>query len=206
MTDILKIHPENPQLRLIKQAVNTIKNGGIIAYPTDSAYALGCQLGNKKAIDKIREIRKLDNQHNFTLVCGDLSDLGLYAKIDNVAYRIIKKLTPGPYTFIFTATKEVPNRLQQKKKKSIGLRVPEHEIVLALLAELGEPIMSVSLIMPNQSLPLNNADEIHQQLNSKVDLIIDGGSCHFEPTTVIDFTDTAPRVARKGSGDTQMFE
>lgn len=205
MTQLLKIHPDNPQPRLIKQVVEVIKKGGIISYPTDSAYALGCHIGDKKALDKICKIRKLDKNHKFTLMCSDLSDLSLYAKLDNTAFRILKKLTPGPYTFIFEATREVPKKLQNTKRKTIGMRVPDNSIAQALIAELEEPIMSVSLILPKQNMPLSNADDIYDKLKNQVDIVVDGGSCSIEPTTVVHFETGVAEVTRVGQGDPSVF-
>jgi tRNA threonylcarbamoyl adenosine modification protein (Sua5/YciO/YrdC/YwlC family) len=185
MAQFFTLHPANPQLRLIRTAVEIIKAGGIIAYPTDSSYALGCHIGDAKALDKIRAIRQVGDEHNFTLVCADLSELGKYARIDNQDYRTIKRLTPGPYTFILPATREVPRRLQNPKRKTIGLRVPDYPIVTALLDTLGEPIMSSTLLLPGAILPLNDAFEIEAAVGNQIDLVIDGGSCDINPTTVL---------------------
>jgi len=201
MSQLVRIHPDNPQLRLIKQAAEIIRKGGIAAYPTDSAYALGCHIGNKKAQDKICAIRKIDKNHKFTLMCADLSDISLYAKMDNKAFKILKNLTPGPYTFIFAATRDVPRRLQNPKRKTIGIRVPDNNIVQELLAELGEPIMSVSLIMPGNTTALNNPDEIYAKLKDKADIIVAGGDCANQPTTVVHFESGVPEVTRFGQGD-----
>ncbi len=205
MTQLIRIHPDNPQLRLIKQVVDVIQKGGIISYPTDSAYALGCHIGDKKALDRIRQIRKLDKNHKFTLMCADLSDISLYAKLDNTAFRILKKLTPGPYTFIFEATREVPRRLQNAKRKTIGIRVPANNIAQAIIAELKEPIMSVSLILPGDDMPLSNADDIYDKLKKRIDMIVDGGSCSIEPTTVVHFESGIAEVTRIGQGDPSVF-
>jgi len=205
LTQILKIHPETPQLRLLRIAAETIKKGGVIIYPTDSAYALGCEIGNKDAAERIRLIRKLDKNHNFTLVCRDLSEISTYAFIDNQTFRLLKANTPGAYTFILDATHEVPRRLQHPKRKTIGIRIPENKIVQALLSELGEPIMSVTLILPGQNLPISDPDTIEEGLANQVDLIIDGGPCGLEPTTVIEFTDQNPIIARAGKGDSKPF-
>ena len=201
MSQFFAIHPETPQLRLVRQAVEILRGGGVTAYPTDSAYALGCRLGDKRALECIRRIRKLDDHHNFTLVCPDLSVLGTYAKVDNSAFRILKASTPGPFTFILTATSEVPKRLQHPKRKTIGIRVPDSPIVKALLDELGEPLMSVTLIMPNDEYPLSDPHDIRQIMERHVDAIIDGGYCGIEPTTVIDMTDLNPEILRQGMGD-----
>ncbi len=206
MTMALTIHPENPQLRLLRRSIEVLEQGGIIVYPTDSAYALGCSLGNKEAMDRIRRLRELDKHHNFTLVCRDLSEISTYAHVDNSVYRLLKAHTPGPYTFILRATNEVPRRLQHPKRKTIGLRVPDNSIVLGLLEELGEPLMSSTLIMPNEDMPLANLEEIHDKLDGKVDLIIDGGPCSMEPTSVIDLVDGTPEVKRFGRGDVSVFQ
>ena len=206
MAQFFQIHPENPQVRLIRQAVSIIQEGGLIIYPTDSSYALGCQIGDKAAMEKIRRIRRLDDNHNFTLVCRDLSEISHYARIENHEYRLLKSLTPGPYTFISKATKQVPRRLQHPKRKTIGIRVPDNVIVSALLAELGEPIMSTTLILPGDEMPLTDPYEMRQMLDHEVDLIIDGGYCGFEATTVVTFIDDIPQVLRAGKGDISMFE
>lgn len=200
MSQFFSIHPENPQTRLINQAVTIIREGGIIVYPTDSSYALGCHIGDKTAMERLQRIRQTDKDHNFTLVCRDLSELATYAKVDNHAFRLMKSLTPGPYTFVLRATNEVPRRLQHAKRKTIGLRVPDHNIAQALLASLGEPIMSSTLILPNCELPETEAEEIRDKLEQVVDLVIDGGNCGFEPTTVIDLTEEMPKVLRHGKG------
>ena len=201
----ITIHPQNPQSRLISQVVTIVRHGGVIIYPTDSSYALGCLIGNKGAMDRIRRIRGLDEQHNFTLVCRDLSEIASYARLDNRAFRFIKSLTPGPYTFILNATREVPRRLQNPKRKTIGLRVPDHPIALALLESLGEPLMSATLIMPHDEMPLTDPGDMQNRLGSRVDVIIDGGYCGFEPTTIIDLVGEVPLVVRKGKGDTSFL-
>ncbi len=190
----------------MREAVDIIQAGGVVVYPTDSAYALGCHIGDKNALDKIRRIRKLDARHNFTLVCSDLSEIATYAKVDNTAYRLLKHATPGPYTFILRATSEVPKRLMHPKRKTVGLRVPDNRIAAALLADLGEPLMSVTLIMPGDVYPLIDPYDIRQLLEHHVDLVIDGGYCGMEPTTVIDLADEVPIVLRAGKGDTAPFE
>ncbi|HHH48916.1 MAG TPA: threonylcarbamoyl-AMP synthase [Gammaproteobacteria bacterium] len=205
MSQFFQIHPDNPQLRLIDQAVEIIRKGGVIAYPTDSGYALGCHLGDKHAQERIRRVREVDDKHNFTLVCRDLSELATYAKVDNTAYRLIKSLTPGPYTFILAATREVPRRLQNPKRKTIGLRVPDNRIAQALLETLGEPLMSSTLILPGDDLPLTDPYDIRDTLEHSLDLVIDGGYCGFEPTTVVDLTGDAPVVLREGLGDVSVF-
>jgi len=206
MTQFLTIHPQDPQLRLISQAVAIIRRGGIIAYPTDSTYALGCHIGDKTALARIRRIRKLDEQHNFTLICRDLSELASYARVSNQVFRFIKGLTPGPYTFILNATREVPKRLQHPRRKTIGLRVPNHPIALALLESLGEPMMSISLQLPEDMLPMTAAEEIRERLPQQLDAIIDGGYCGHEPTTVIDLEGESPVVIRHGKGDVSFLE
>jgi tRNA threonylcarbamoyl adenosine modification protein (Sua5/YciO/YrdC/YwlC family) len=200
MSQFFVIHPENPPARLIKQAVKIIQDGGVIIYPTDSAYAIGCQLANKAALERIRRIRALDEAHNFTLICRDLSEISTYATLDNPAFRFIKAHTPGPYTFILNGTKEVPRRLLQPKRHTIGLRVPDSRIVQALLQELGEPLMSISLALPEQELPLVEARDIVDMLGSQVDLVIDGGPCGTVPSTVVDLVDGEPKVLRVGKG------
>ena len=202
---ILKIHPQNPQLRLISQAAAIVRHGGVIVYPTDSCYALGCHIGNKAAMERIRRIRGLDEQHEFTLVCRDLSDIATYARVGNREFRLLKSLTPGPYTFILQATKDVPRRLQHPKRKTIGIRVPDHPITRALLDSMGEPLMSVTLQMPGDPLPLSDVEEMRAVLAKQVDVIIDGGPCGHEPTTVIDLVGEVPVVVRQGKGDTTFL-
>ena len=206
MSQFFTIHPDNPQRRLIIQAVNIIKAGGVIAYPTDSGYALGCHLGDKEALSQIRQIRKLDDKHNFTLMCRDLSELALYAQVDNPAFRLLKASTPGPYTFILKATREVPRRLQHPKRKTIGIRVPDNKITMALLDELGESMMSVSLILPDADIPMVDAEDIRTALEHQVALVIDGGVCGVEPTTVVDLSSGTPEVIRQGRGELSLFE
>ncbi len=201
MARIVVIHPTNPQPRRIAEVVATIRNGGLIAYPTDSSYALGCHIGDKHAMDRIRAIRKADSKHNFTLVCSDLSEISLYARVDNWAYRLIRSRTPGPYTFILAATREVPKRLQNPKRRTIGLRVPDHAIVRAILESLGEPIMSSTLTLPGDDMPLTDANEIDERIGHQVDLIVDGGAVGIEPTSVIDLSGGSVEILRKGRGD-----
>ncbi|WP_018231598.1 L-threonylcarbamoyladenylate synthase [Thioalkalivibrio thiocyanodenitrificans] len=196
----LDIHPDNPQARLIRQAVDVIRAGGIIVYPTDSCYALGCAIGDKGGLERIRRIRQLDDGHHFTLVCRDLSEISTYAKVDNAAYRLLKMLTPGPYTFLLKATHEVPRRLQHAKRKTIGLRVPDHAITQALLAELGEPLMSTTVRLPGDDLPISDPYDIEERLSSQVDLVLLAGSCGVEPTTVLDLVGDVPEVVRQGCG------
>ena len=200
MSQYFNIHPETPQKRLIDQAAEIIRNGGLAIYPTDSCYALGCHLGEKEAVDRIRKIRQLDKDHNLTLLCRDLSEIATYAKVNNPAYRMIKSLTPGPYTFLLRATKDVPRRFQHPKRKTIGLRVPENRIVQDLLESLGEPMLSTSLIMSDDGIPMFELDEISDRLGGLVDIIIDGGACGIEETTVIDLLDDQPILVRQGKG------
>jgi len=206
VSQFFQIHAENPQPRLVKQAVEIIRQGGVVIYPTDSSYALGCQMGDKAALERIRRLRQLDDKHNFTLVCSDLSQLGLFAKVDTAAFRLLKAHTPGPYTFILAATREVPRMLLHAKRRTIGLRVPAHPIALALAEELGEPLMSVSLVMPGDSLPLSDPYEMRDRLEKQVDLIIDGGYGGLEASTVINLADGQPEVLRVGCGDPSPFE
>lgn len=205
MSQFFEIHPDNPQQRLIQQAVTVLRNGGVIAYPTDSAYALGCCVGEKKAVERIKRIRELDNKHNFTLMCADLSDLSTYARVDNTVFRLLKNTTPGPYTFILNATSEVPRLLLHPKRRTIGLRVPDHTLTRALLDELGTAMMSVTLIMPNEDLPLSDAETIRERLGKLVDLVIDGGACSTEPTSVINLCTGVPEITREGRGDLSAF-
>ena len=205
MSQFFQIHPDHPQLRLIPHAVEIIRDDGLVVYPTDSSYALGCHVGDKHGMERIRRIRALDSRHNFTLVCRDLSEIASYAKVDNSAYRLLKSLTPGPYTFILSATHEVPRRLQNPKRKTIGIRIPDHAITQALLEELGEPLMSSTLILPGNDMPETDAGEIREKLEQDVDLVIDGGHCGFDPTTVIDMTSGAPEVLREGCGPVDML-
>ncbi len=206
MSQFFQIHPDNPQPRLVRQAVELLRNGAVIVYPTDSAYALGCHLGDKKALDRIRDIRRVDAKHNFTLVCRDLSQAANYARMDNIAYRLINAHTPGPYTFILPATREVPRRLLHPKRRTIGIRIPDNRIAHALLEELGEPIMSTTLILPGEDMPMTDPYEIREMLEHQVDLVIDGGYCDIEPTTVVDLTGDLPVVVRRGKGDPAPFE
>lgn len=205
VSQYLSIHSENPQKRLIAKAVDSLRRGGLMIYPTDSVYAIGCHIGDKSALERIRSIRQLDKNHNFTLVCRDLSELGSYARVENSAFRLLKSKTPGPFTFILNATSEVPKRLQHPKRKTIGIRVPNSAIVKALLEELREPIMSVTLTMPDDQYPLTDPYEIKQLMNHHVDVIVDGGYCGLEPTTVIDLTDHTPKLLRQGAGDFSDF-
>jgi tRNA threonylcarbamoyl adenosine modification protein (Sua5/YciO/YrdC/YwlC family) len=201
MSQFFAVHPENPQPRLIKEAVKIVQAGGVIVYPTDSTYALGCRLADKSALERIRQIRQLDEKHNFTLVCRDLSEISTYAEIDNSAFRILKAHTPGAYTFILNGTKEVPRRLLHPKRNTIGIRVPNNKILLALLDELNEPLMSVSLIQANEEFPLIDAEDINEKLGKQVDLIINGGVCGTTPTTIVDLVSGIPNIIRAGKGD-----
>lgn len=201
MARLIEIHPTNPQQRLIAEVVATIRSGGLIAYPTDSSYAFGCHIGDKRAMDRIRRIRETDKNHNFTLVCTDLSEISLYAKVDNWAYRLLKSLTPGPYTFILEATREVPKRLQNPKRRTIGLRVPDNQIVHDMLKSLGEPIMSSTLLLPGDELPLTDVYEIDERIGNQIEMIVDGGPAGVEPTTVIDLSGGTVEVLRQGRGD-----
>ena len=206
MAQFFEIHPDNPQRRLIQQAVAIIDRGGLVIYPTDSSYALGCHIGDKNAMERIQRIRRTDSKHHFTLVCSDLSEIGTYAKVDNSDYRLMKSLTPGPYTFLLPATSVVPRRLMNPKRKTIGVRVPDNNIVHALLSELGQPIMSSTLIPPGESDALDDAIEIRETFEHDVDLVIDGGFCGIEPTTVISLIDGYPEVRRHGKGDVSFLD
>ena len=205
MSQFFYIHPDNPQARLIKQAVELIKQGEVVVYPTDSGYSIGCQMDNKSALEQVCRIRELDKTHNFTLMCRDVSELSDYARVDNVAFRLLKNNTPGPYTFVFKATKEVPKRLQNPKRKTIGIRVPDNPIALALLEELGEPMMSTTLILPGKAMAESDPEEIRDQLERRVGLIIHGGYLGEQPTTVIDLSEGEMVILREGSGDTSPF-
>lgn len=205
MTQYLYIHPENPQTRLIRQAVMLIRDGAVIAYPTDSAYALGCHLGDKPALERITRIRELNDKHNFTLLCRDLSDIATYAKVDNATYRLLKTHTPGAYTFILNASSEVPRRILHPKRKTIGIRIPDHIICQALLTELDEPLLTTTLQLPGEAEPLNDPESIRDRLGSRLELIIDGGYGTLEPTTVVDLTGDAPVILREGRGDPAPF-
>jgi len=205
MAQFFTVHPDNPQPRLIKQAAAMLRDGAVIAYPTDSCYALGCQLGDKDAVARIRRIRGLDENHYMTLMCRDLSELAHYARVDNVQFRLLKNNTPGSYTFILDATKEVPRRLQHPKRNNIGLRIPDHPVALALLEELGEPLLSSTLILPDDEHALNDAEEIRSHLDQQLDLILDGGATGLESTTVIDLSGSTPVLLRRGKGDIAPF-
>jgi len=202
----ISIHPQNPQPRLVRQAIAAVREGSVVVYPTDSTYALGCLIGDKEAMERIRRIRDADKNHNFTLVCRDLSEIARYARVDNSQYRLLKAFTPGPYTFLLEATREVPKRMQNPKRRTIGIRVPDNAIVSMLLAELGEPIMSSSLLLPGETLSMTDPAEIKERLDHLVDLVIEGGSGGVEPSSVVDLTSGAPVVIRRGKGDVSAFE
>jgi tRNA threonylcarbamoyl adenosine modification protein (Sua5/YciO/YrdC/YwlC family) len=205
MSQFFSIHPDNPQPRLIKQAAQIVNSGGIIALPTDSCYALACRLDDKDAAERLRRIRSIDEKHHLTILCRDLSEISLYARVDNRQYRMLKTATPGPYTFILEATKEVPRRVSHPSRKTIGLRIPENQIALALLQELGEPLLSTTLILSEDEHPLNDPEEIRDRIERQLELIIDGGACGLEPTSVIDLTGDAPLLVRSGRGDVSIF-
>ena len=205
MAQFFAIHPENPQARLIQQAADNIRQGGVVVLPTDSGYALGCALENKRGVDVIRQIRRLDDKHNFTLLCRDLSEISVYARVENQEYRLLKSHTPGAYTFILEATREVPRRLLHPKRKQIGIRIPDNRIALNLLENVGEPLMTSTLMLPGEDLPMTDPYEINEVLGHQLDLIIDGGFCGFEGTTVIDLTQDIPFVTRHGAGDASAF-
>ncbi len=206
MAQFFQIHPDNPQVRLIRRSAEIARDGGLLVYPTDSSYAMGCCIGEKTAMERLRRVRKLDDRHNLTLVCRDLSEIASYARIGNQSYRLLRALTPGPYTFIHRATKQVPRRLQHPRSKTIGIRVPGNKIAQALLSELGEPLMSSTLILPGEDLPMTDPREIRRVLDHAVDLVIDGGYCGLEATTVVDMVDDVPTVVRVGKGDVSLFE
>jgi tRNA threonylcarbamoyl adenosine modification protein (Sua5/YciO/YrdC/YwlC family) len=206
MARYFDIHPANPQPRVIAQAAEIVRDGGVVAYPTDSCYALGCQLGNSEGISRIRSIRDLDDRHHLTLVCRDFAQLGQFAYVANPVFRAIKAATPGSYTFILPATKDVPRRLQHPRKKTVGVRIPRHPVAQALLTELGEPLVSSTLLLPGQDQPLTDGWVIAEQLDHAVDAVIDSGDCGTEPTTVIDFSQPEPEIVRRGAGDPTGFE
>jgi len=202
---LIEIHPQDPQPRRIRAIVEIIHSGGLIAYPTDSSYAFGCHIGDKKAINRIHRIRRTDKKHNFTLVCADLSEISVYARVDNWAYRMLKSMTPGPYTFVLPATREVPKRLQNPKRRTIGLRVPDHRLVQIMLAELGEPIMSSTLSLPGDSMPLTDPLEIEERIGHEIEAIIDAGPAGIEPTTVLDLSGGSVEILRVGRGEVSQF-
>jgi tRNA threonylcarbamoyl adenosine modification protein (Sua5/YciO/YrdC/YwlC family) len=205
MAQYFVIHPQNPQRRLLQQAAQIVRQGGLIVYPTDSCYALGCQIGDKPAQERMRALRELGPEHHFTLVCRDLSEIAHYARVDNRQYRLLKATTPGSYTFILQATREVPRRLQNPRRNTIGLRIPDHAVVQGLLAELDAPLLSSTLMLPGDELPLNDAGTIRERLERQVELILDGGPCGIEPTTVMDLTAEAPTLVRAGKGSLEPF-
>ncbi|MCH2097021.1 MAG: threonylcarbamoyl-AMP synthase [Pseudomonadales bacterium] len=205
MAQFFSIHPENPQARLVRQATEIVRRGGVVVYPTDSAYAIACEIGNKDGVERIRRLRQVGKGHNFTLVCRDLSELATYARVDNSTFRLLKAHTPGPYTFILDATREVPRRLMHPKRRTIGLRVPAHPIAEALLQDLGEPLMSSSLVLPGDDLPLTDPWEIRETLEHDVDLVIDGGFCGMETTTVVDLSGAEPVLLRQGRGSVEAL-
>ncbi len=205
-SDFISIHPDNPQPRLVKQACSVLRDGGVVVLPTDSAYALCCMLENKQAMERIARIRQVDKRHNFTLLCRDLSELSTYSKVDNAVFRLLKNNTPGPYTFILPATKEVPRRLMNEKRKTIGIRVPKNAILEAVIEELNEPLMSCTLILPDNEVPESDPVSINDSIGKIIDLIVDGGVLPPKPTTVIAFEDSVPQVMRVGAGDTAPFE
>jgi tRNA threonylcarbamoyl adenosine modification protein (Sua5/YciO/YrdC/YwlC family) len=206
MSQYFELHSDNPQARLVRRTVEILRGGGLIAYPTDSCYALGCTLGNKEAAERIRRLRRTDKEHIFTLVCRDLSEIATYARISNSQYRLLRSLTPGPYTFVLQATHEVPRRLLNPKRRTIGIRVPDSAIVRSLLDELGEPIMSTTLILPGSDLPLTDPQEIRERLEHQVDLVVGGGVCFHEATSVLDLLGEQPMVLRKGRGQVDFLE
>ena len=206
MSQLFSIHPVDPQLRLLRQVADIVNAGGVIVYPTDSSYALGCHLGDKSALERIRWIRQTERDHDFTLVCGDLSEIATYARVDNWAYRLLKGLTPGPFTFILKATHDVPKRLRDPKRRSIGIRIPANPIALGLIEVLGQPIMSSTLVLPGDSVPLSDVDAIRERVGKQVEAIIDGGTGGIEPTTVVDLSHGRIEVVRQGKGDISAFE
>ncbi|WP_433538201.1 L-threonylcarbamoyladenylate synthase [Micromonospora sp. CA-249363] len=200
------VHPENPQPRVIRQVADLVRGGGLVAYPTDSCYALGCQLGNRDGLDRIRAIRDLDDRHHFTLVCRDFAQLGQFVQISNAVFRLVKASTPGSYTFILPATREVPRRMLHPRKRTVGVRVPRHTVTQALLAELGEPLVSSTLTLPGEDEPMTQGWEIKEQLDHQLDAVLDAGECGMEPTTVIDLSGPEPEILRRGAGDVSRFE
>lgn len=205
MSQLFQIHPDNPQARLIRGAVDILREGGVIVYPTDSCYALGCHIGDKRALEQLRRIRQVDDKHNFTLMCRDMAEMSNYAMIDNIAYRLIRNLTPGPYTFILPAMRIVPKRLLHPKRKTIGVRVPDNTIAMALMQELGEPILSTTLLLPGEEMPMTDPYDIRDTIGNQVELVIDGGYCGFEPTTVVELLDETPQIVRQGKGAAEML-
>ncbi|GLH99687.1 L-threonylcarbamoyladenylate synthase [Phytohabitans aurantiacus] len=206
MARYFEVHPDNPQPRTIRQVVDLVRDGGLIAYPTDSCFALGCQLGNRAGLDRIRKIRQLDERHHFTLVCHDFAQLGQFVHISNSVFRMVKACTPGSYTFILPATPEVPRKLMHPRKRTVGVRIPRHTVAQALVAELGEPLMSSTLILPEENEPMTRGDDIREHLDHALDVILDAGECGIEPTTVVDLSQSEPVVLRRGAGDPSPFE
>jgi tRNA threonylcarbamoyl adenosine modification protein (Sua5/YciO/YrdC/YwlC family) len=206
MSELLELHPKNPQQRFVRMAVEVLLDHGVVVYPTDSCYALGCVMGAKDAMERIQRIRQTDKHHFFTLVCRDLSDISRFAKVNNWQYRTLKASTPGPYTFVLQATREVPRRLMNEKRRTVGIRVPDHPVVQMLLDEVGVPLMSTTLLLPGDDLPMTDATEIHERIGHAVDLVLDGGNCGLEPTTVVDLSGDAPLVLRAGKGDPTPFQ
>ena len=204
MSQLLKVHPVNPQKRVLKVAVDALLRGGLVVYPTDTAYAVSCQIGDKAALERIVKLRRLDKHHQFTLACSDLRELGVYARVDNVGYRLLKRVTPGPFTFVLPATREVPKRLIHAKRRTIGIRVPEHAIAQQLIELMGQPIMTTTFRLPNEEYPFTTADEIYARAGKQVDVIIDGGPCSFELSTVVDLTGAGPEVMRQGKGELDL--
>jgi len=205
MAQYFSVHPTHPQARLVRRAAEIVRDGGLIAYPTDSCYALGCHLGDAHAVERLRRVRGMDSRHHLTLMCRDLSEISSYAIVDDARYRLLKRATPGSYTFILRATREVPRRLAHSKRKTIGVRVPAHAVAHALLAELNEPMLSATLLLPGEAVPPSDAEEIRSRLEHHVDLVIDAGSCGTEPSTVIDLTGDEPVVVRAGKGSLELF-
>ena len=205
MSQYFAVHPTHPQPRLIAQAAAIIRAGGVVAYPTDSCYAIGCHIGDKEAMQRLRAIRKIDDKHHLTLMCRDLSEIATYAQVDNVQYRLLRKLTPGSYTFILRASREVPRRLLHPRRKTIGMRVPDHPVAQALLAAMGDPLLSATLILPGDAVPLNDGEEIRVRLERVLDLVLDAGSCGIDPTTMVDLTGAAPELLRQGKGSSEPF-
>jgi len=205
VSQYFELHPVNPQLRLIRRAADIVRGGGVIAYPTDSCYALGCHIGDKAALERVRRIRQADRHHHFTLVCRDVGESARFARIDTPQFRLMKACTPGPFTFLLPATRETPRRLQHERRRTIGIRVPDHPVPRLLLAELGEPLMSSTLLLPGDALPLTDGKEIRQRLEHEIDAVLDGGNCGIEPTTVVDLAVTPPLIVRRGRGDLAAF-
>jgi tRNA threonylcarbamoyl adenosine modification protein (Sua5/YciO/YrdC/YwlC family) len=205
LSQYFELHPTHPQIRLIRRAVDIVREGGVIAYPTDSCYALGCRIGDKAALERVRRIRRADRNHHFTLVCRSVGESARFARIDTPQFRLMRACTPGPYTFLLPATRETPRRLQHERRRTIGIRVPDHPVPLMLLEELGEPLMSSTLLIPGDALPLTDAREIRARLEHEIDAVLDGGNCGVEPTTVVDLAVSPPAIVRRGKGDLTVF-